>query len=127
MASGGHFHYRSIRGRALPGPLPVKWPPEATFTIDLFVDRLSLGHLLGSGFGSHFHYRSIRGRALPGPTLGKWPPEANFTDRFIRGRALPGPPPGKLRSEATFTIDLFVDRPSLEHLLRNGFRGPLSL
>ena len=38
MASGGHFHYRFIRGRALPGPPLGNWPPEATFTMNLFVD-----------------------------------------------------------------------------------------
>ena len=93
MASGGHFHYRFIRGRALPGTLPVKSRPEATFTIELFVDGPSLATSWDMASGSHFHYRFIRGRALPEPAAGKWPPEA------------------------TFAIDLFVDGPSLGHLL----------
>ena len=77
----------------LPWPPPGKCCPEATFTIDLFVDGPSLGQVLGNGLRKPFHYRFIRGRAFPGPLPGKWPPEA------------------------TFTIDLFVDGPSLGHFL----------
>ena len=50
MASGGHFAYRFVRWRGLPGQPAGKWPPEATFRIDLYAGVASLGHLLGNGF-----------------------------------------------------------------------------
>ena len=70
MISGGQFHFRSIYGRAFPRPLCGKLSPELTFNINLFVDGCILGHLLGNGFRRHFQYKSIRGQALLGALLG---------------------------------------------------------
>ena len=49
IASRGHFSYRFVHWRGLPGPAAGKWPPEATFRIDLYAGGTSLGHLLGNG------------------------------------------------------------------------------
>ena len=49
MASRDHFSYGFVRWRDLPGPTAGKWPPEATFHIDLYAGGASLGQLLGNG------------------------------------------------------------------------------
>ena len=48
IASEGHFSYRFVRCRDLPGPYAGKWLPEATSHIDLHVGWTFLGHLLGN-------------------------------------------------------------------------------
>ena len=46
ITQGSHLHLFHID---LPGPSAGKWPPEATFRIDLYAGRASLDHLLGNG------------------------------------------------------------------------------
>ena len=44
----GHFQYRFVCVRGLPGPPARRRPPEAIFSIDLYAYGASLGRLPGN-------------------------------------------------------------------------------
>ena len=74
MASKGHFKYRCVRWRDLPGPPAGKWPPEATSRTDYMLAGPPSATCWDTASGGHFSYRFVRWRDLPGPPAGKWPP-----------------------------------------------------
>ena len=117
MASGRHLSYRFVHWRDVPVPFAGKWPPEATFRIDLYPGGMSLCQLLVNDLRRPLFVKICTLAGPPWASCLEMASRGHFSYRFVCWRDLPGPAAGKWPPEATFRIDLYAGATSLGTLV----------